>query len=86
MIAQAKQSNRGVFCIHCHQPTPLSSSAEQKEREFEQHGQSASDELSIFANPLRCRTCNREAIYTPEDVREFEGPPRKRTVRKRAAA
>jgi hypothetical protein len=86
MIAQAKLSYRGVLCIHCRQPTPISASADHKEREFEQHGKSESDEFSIFANPLRCRGCNGEAIYTPEDVKEFDGPPRKRILRRQTAA
>ena len=86
MTAELRESYRGVICIHCHQPTPLTPSAEHKEREFEQHGHRESDEFSIFANPLRCRACNGEAIYTPKDVKEFDGPPRKRTLRKKAAA
>ena len=86
MIAEAKLWYRGVLCIHCHQPTPLTPSGDNKEREFEQHGHRESEKFSIFANPLRCRACNGEAIYTPKDIREFDGPPRKRTLRKTAAA
>jgi len=36
MIAEAKQSYRGVICIHCHQPTPLTPSAESKEQKYKE--------------------------------------------------
>jgi hypothetical protein len=86
MIAEAKESYRGVICIHCHQtPTPLTPAAEHKEKKFKEHGQQKSDEFSIFSNPLRCRWCHAEAVYTSKDVREFDGAPRKRAVRRRTA-
>jgi hypothetical protein len=74
----------GVICMHCYQPTPLTPAAEHKENRFEEHGQQESDEFSIFSNPLRCRWCHGEAVYTPKDVREFEGNPRKRVRRSTA--
>jgi hypothetical protein len=84
MVAEAKQSHRGVICIYCHQPTPLTPSANHKEQKYEQQGQSPDDEFAIFSNLLRCRWCHGEAGYSPKDVREFEGNPRKR-VRRHAA-
>jgi hypothetical protein len=78
MIAEAKQSYRGVICIHCHQPPPLTPSADHKEKKYQQHGKSLDDDFAIFSNPLRCRWCHGEAVYTPKDVREFEGNPRTR--------
>ena len=85
MIAEAKQSYRGVICIHCHQPTPLTLAAESKEQKHKDGAQVAEDEFAIFSNPLRCRACGKEAVYTAKDVRDFEGSPRKR-VRMRSAA
>ena len=84
MTAEAKQSYRGVICVHCHQPTPLTEAAEHKEKRFEEHGHQDS-EFAIFSNLLRCRACHGEAVYSHKDVSEFEGSPRKR-IRKRAAA
>jgi hypothetical protein len=81
MIAEAKPSYRGVICLRCHQPTPLTSAADDKEKRFEEHGQQDSDEFAIFSNALRCRWCHGEAVYSPKDVREFEGNPRKRVGR-----
>jgi hypothetical protein len=86
MIAEAKQSYRGVICIHCHQPTPLTPSADTKEQKYKDGGQPAKDEFAIFSNPLRCRACNEEAVYSAKDVREFEGSPRKRHRRRAAGS
>ena len=86
MIAEAKQSYRGVICIHCHQPTPLTPSPESKEQRHKDGGQVAEDEFAIFSNPLRCRACGKEAVYTPKDVRDFEGTPPKRQRRRSATS
>ena len=86
MIAEAKQSYRGVICIHCHEPTPLTPSAESKEQRHKDGAQLAQDEFAIFSNPLRCRACGKEAVYTAADVREFEGSPRKRARRRSASS
>jgi len=51
MIAEAKQSYRGVICIHCHQPTPLTPSANHKENRYKERGASPDDEFNIFSNP-----------------------------------
>jgi hypothetical protein len=85
MTAEANKSYRGVICMHCHQPTPLTEAAEDKETRFQEHGHQDSDEFAIFSSLLRCRACHGEAVYSHKDVREFDGSPRKRT-RKRAAA
>jgi hypothetical protein len=86
MIAEAKQSYRGVICIHCHQSTPLTPSAESKEQRHKDGAQLAEDEFAIFSNPLRCRACGKEAVYTPKDVSDFEGTPRKRQRRHSATS
>jgi hypothetical protein len=85
MIAEAKQSYRGVICIHCHQSTPLTPAAESKEQRQKDGAHVSEDEFAIFSNPLRCRACGKEAVYTAKDVRDFEGSPRKR-VRRRSAS
>ena len=86
MIAEAKQSYRGVICMHCHQPTPLTASAESKEQKYKDGAQGAEDEFAIFSSPLRCRACGKEAVYTAKDVRDFEGSPRKRPRRHAASS
>jgi hypothetical protein len=86
MIAEAKQSYRVVICIHCYQSTPLTPSAESKEQRHKDGAQSTEDEFAIFSNPLRCRACGKEAVYTAKDVRDFEGSPRKRPRRRSATS
>jgi hypothetical protein len=86
MIAEAKQSYRGVICIHCHQSTPLTASAESKEQKYKEGAQVAEGEFAIFSNPLRCRACGKEAVYTAKDVRDFESSPRKRQRRRAASS
>ena len=83
MIAEAKQQYRGVICIHCHQPIPLSPSAELKQREFEEEGPSDLGEFSVFSITLRCRACHGEAVYTHSDVIGLDGTPRKRSSQAR---
>ena len=67
MIAEAK-SYRGVICIHCHQPTPLTPAADHK---AQKHKRREEDEFDILSTPLRCYWCHGEAIYAPTDVRNL---------------
>lgn len=71
MIAEANKFYRGVICMHCHQPTPLTAAADKKAKQ-------ATDEFEILSIPLRCMLCHREGVYAPKDVRKFEGNPPKR--------
>ena len=79
MIAEAKQQYRGVICIHCGQPIPLSPSAELKQIKFKKHGQSDMGDFSVFSITLRCRACHGEGIYTHSDVIDLDGTPRTRS-------
>ena len=59
MIAEAKQQYRGVLCIHCREPIPLSASAERKEKQFQDEGPSGLDEFAVRSATLRCRSVRR---------------------------
>jgi hypothetical protein len=78
MIAEAKQQYRGVICIHCGQPIPLSPSAELKRTKFKEHGPIDMGDFSVFSITLRCRACHGEGVYTHSDVIDLDGTPRKR--------
>ena len=80
MIAEVKMQYRGVICIHCHQPIPLSASAELKQLQFNEHGPSDMGDFSVFSITLRCRVCHGEGIYTHSDVIDLDGTPRKRST------
>jgi hypothetical protein len=74
MIVEAKQQYRGVLCLHCHQPIPLSSSTAANEEGFGEQQPSGGNELIVrslsvrsftersFA--MRCRVCEGEGLYT----------------------
>jgi hypothetical protein len=80
MIAEAsKQQYRGVLCIHCRQPIPLSASQVRKEKELRESEPNELIELSSSSFNLRCRACHGEATYTPADTIDCDGTPRART-------
>jgi|SRR5580700_8650469 hypothetical protein len=93
MIVEAKQQYRGVLCLHCHQPIPLSSSTAANEGEFGEQQPSGTDEFTVrsvkvrsftersFA--MRCRACEGEGLYTGSDVIACDGTPRTRISRAR---
>jgi hypothetical protein len=78
MIAEAKQQYRGVLCVHCRQPIPLSPSAARKDKEIEEQKASSLDELVVRSFPLRCRACHRESLYAVADAINCEGTPKTR--------
>lgn len=80
MIAEAKQQYRGVLCGHCHQPIPLSPSAELKQMKFREHEPIDMGDFSVFSITLRCRACHGEGVYTHSDVIDLDGTPRKRSL------
>jgi len=88
MIVEAKQQYRGVLCLHCHQPIPLSSFAASKECGFKEQEASGSDEstvrsFTVSSFTLRCRVCEGEGLYTALDVVDCNGTPRIRSSRAR---
>jgi hypothetical protein len=86
MIDEAKQQYRGVLCLHCHQPIPLSSSTTLNDTGFGEQQMSGSDAFTVrsltvrsftersFA--MRCRACEGEGLYTGSDVIACDGTPR----------
>lgn len=79
MIAEAtKQQYRGVLCIHCRQPIPLSASLVRKEKELKESEPNAMTELHSRSFNLRCRVCHGEATYTSADIIDCDGTPRLR--------
>ena len=93
MLVEAKQHYRGVLCLHCHQPIPLSSSTAANEGGFGEQPTTDSSELIVrslsvrsftersFA--MRCRACEGEGLYTGSDVIACDGKPRTRVSRER---
>ncbi len=84
MIAEAgKEQYRGVLCIHCRQPIPLSASQVRREKEMRESELNELTELRSTSFNLRCRACHGEATYTPADTIDCDGAPRMRhTIRR----
>lgn len=79
MIAETdRQQYRGVLCIHCRQPIPLSASLVRKEKEMKESELSELSELTSRSFTLRCRVCHGEAMYTESDTIDCDGTPRVR--------
>lgn len=84
MIAEAsKEQYRGVVCIHCREPIPLSASQVRKEKEMRESEPNELTELRSSSFNLRCRACHGEATYTPVDTIDCDGVPRMRNTARR---
>ncbi len=81
MIAQLLKSYRGVFCIRCRQVVPVSARIATLRDELE-YADTCAPQTFI----ARCRLCEYESTYSVGDVQTFDGEPRKRNIRARAAS
>jgi len=73
MIVEAKQQYRGVLCLHCHQPIPLSSSTTLNDTGFGEQQTSGSDAFTVRSLTVRLPSARlrcvagrmRERAFTP---------------------
>ena len=79
MISELMKNYYGVLCRRCNEPIPVSPKVRLQD-EFEC---SRTDAPGGFV--ARCRVCEHENVYTITQLRSFEGEPRNRTARRRAA-
>jgi hypothetical protein len=80
MIAELIRKYRGVLCSRCREPIPVSGKVAslQDEREYREM-------QTPLAFTLRCRICEEEGVYAMRDIQKFDGEPRARISRARAA-
>jgi hypothetical protein len=81
MIAELMKGYRGVLCVRCHEPIPVSAKVVSLQDELEYK---ETNVLCAFA--VRCRMCESESIYYLTDVEIFDGEPRQRRSKVRAAS
>jgi hypothetical protein len=80
MIAELAKTYRGVSCVRCREPIPVSAKVASLEDELEYK---ETNTIRTFA--VRCRLCEQENIYSVADLEIFEGAPRDRILKTRAA-
>lgn len=87
MIQEVTQSQYpGVPCSRCKEPIPV------PKRVAALYGQLKHADLADEHDPksraftLRCRACNEESVYAVDEIREFDSPPRARTLQRKRAA
>ncbi len=84
MIQEAeKQQYRGVLCLFCRQPIPLSEKLVNLETESQDAGPNSAGEQLLRVITIRCRACQKEAPYRVSEFADFEGTPKRASSRNR---
>lgn len=75
----------GVICSHCNERIPVPMRGASLYEEL-QHGEvSDGQDTKSRAFALRCKACDGESVYGIKEFQEFEGPPRTRSAKHKAA-
>jgi len=70
---QLQQSYRGVVCLHCKNPIPISPLVASIEAESPQATPGRHQKCQVFH--LRCSACGKEKPYKIDEIRQFDGSP-----------
>jgi hypothetical protein len=81
MISEAiEKCYLGVLCSRCEEPIPIPTRVVSLQNEIENKQTNV-----LFGFTLRCRLCEYEAVYLISEIQKFDGEPRSRILRTRAA-
>jgi hypothetical protein len=75
MPQEASLHFRGVKCLYCSWPIPISSLVAGAEAEFRNHETKTVKYLKCQVFRLRCAGCGKERPYTITEIVEFQGTP-----------
>lgn len=78
MIQEAKQTYRGVLCVHCRLPIPVPAKVARQESKAANDESSKGEDLGPRVFTLRCRVCEGEGMYAEAKFLDVEGTPRAR--------
>jgi hypothetical protein len=76
----------GVLCSRCKEPIAVPKRAAILFEELKQGNVTDGQDVKARALILRCKACDGESVYEVREIREFDGWPRTRIVRKAAHA
>lgn len=80
MIAEIAKSYSGVLCSRCNEPIAVSSRVASIQNDIEHN-----DTNVPHSFVARCKLCEYESVYAVDTIKTFEGQPRKRGDKTRAA-
>jgi hypothetical protein len=72
---QVQQTYRGVFCLHCKNPIPISPLVASIEAELPADEKTPMRHQKCQVFHLRCAACGKEKPYKIAEILEFEGEP-----------
>lgn len=74
MIPEIQQQHyRGVLCLHCGHPIPISPLVASREAELPGNKATGPQERKCQVFNIRCAACGKEKPYTTSEIREIPG-------------
>jgi hypothetical protein len=83
---QVQQWYRGVSCLHCKNPIPISPLVASIEADLQAYETKPMRHQKCQVFHLRCAACGKEKPYRIAEILEFEGTPVTRTPRAEPAS